>query len=207
MGLFLQVALMPGCKEAEAREAVQAAAGKYSDSLDGLVGGDHRDDDIKISQLNPKECQYMETEYGVAIFFNDECIGYDSLAKVMSLETGKPCLMLYMYDGDYWGYWFYENGDCIDRFEPIPDYFEEPSEETIQKTKGDADIIAKYFHVDRTKIERYLERWTDELRRTTAYEEDEHCYGDDWQIVDFMGKLGYPWPSDEEIMEREKEIF
>lgn len=198
MGLFAQVAIMHGCKEADARAAVEAVAGKYSCAFDDFKKKESVEEDLIITELVPDECQYMENVNGAGIFFNDGCIGYDSLAKAISMESGKACLLLYIYDGDYWGYWLYDHEKCVDQFVPVPDYFEEPSEEELEKSKGDAEIIAKYFHVEKTAIERYLVRWSDELMGEKAYEEDEFGYGDDWQAADFLGKLGYSWPSDEE---------
>ena len=59
MGLFLQVALMPGYKEAEAREVIQAVASKYAISFDELESGDFDEDflenDMLISELFPDE--------------------------------------------------------------------------------------------------------------------------------------------------------
>lgn len=204
MGLFLQVALMPGCKEAEAREAIQAVADKYACSFDELESGDYDEDciedDMLISELIPDECQYVESAHGVSILINDGCIGHDSLAKAVSKETGKAFLLLYIYDGDYWGYWLYENGNAIDEFNPIPDYFEKASEKKIQKVKGNAEIIARYFDVEKASIEKYLVRWPEEMIGKKAYEDDEFEYGD-WQMADFMRKLGYPYEFNEEYEE------
>lgn len=200
MGLFLQAAIMPGCKEAEARDAIQAVADKYSCSLDELEGGncseDCMEDDMIISELIPDECQYAESGHGVSILINEGCIGYDSLAKAVSRETGKALLLLYIYDEDYWGYWLYENGNAIDQFNPMPDYFEKAPEKKIQQLKGNAEIIAKYFDIEAASIERYLVRWSEETMDKKAYEDDEFEYGD-WQMADFMRKLGYPYEFDE----------
>lgn len=204
MGLFLQAAIMPGCKEAEAREAIQAVADKYSCSFDAFESGggseDCIEDDMIISELIPDECQYAESAHGVSILINDGCIGYDSLAKAVSRETGKVFLLLYIYDGDYWGYWLYDKGTAIDQFNSMPDYFEEVPEEEIHKLKGDAEIIAKYFDVEATSIERYLVRWSEETMDKKAYEDDEFGY-EDWQMADFMRKLGYPYEFNEEYEE------
>lgn len=141
MGLFLQAAVMPGCTEAEVRAIVNTVAEKYTCTFDELEKGSG-EDDIIISDLIPDECQYAESADGVSILFNEDCIGYDSLAKVISKESGKTVLLLYIYDGDYWGYMLYERGEVIDQFNPMPDYFEEVSEEEIQKSKGNAESIA-----------------------------------------------------------------
>ena len=196
MGLFLQAAVMPGCKETDARAIVKAVAEKYSCSFDELENGAGADD-IIISELIPDECQYVESADGVSILFNEDCIGHDSLAKAMSKESGKTVLLLYIYDGDYWGYWLCDNGEMSDQFNPMPDYFEEVSEEVIQESKGNAQIIAEYFHIDKASVEKYLVRWSDETMDEKAYEDDEFGY-EDWQMADFMRKLGYPYKFDEE---------
>ncbi len=197
MGLFLQAAIMPGCREADARAAVTAVAEKYSSSFDELEKGDSTEDAMIISDLIPDECQYIENANGVSILFNSDCIGYDSLAKALSGEYGKAVLLLYIYDGDYWGYWLYDNGELIDQFNPVPDYFEEESEDVIQESKGNAEMIAKYFQVEKASIEKYLVHWSEETMEEKAYEEDEFGY-EDWQMADFMRKLGYPYRFDEE---------
>lgn len=197
MGLFLQAAIMPGCGETEARAAVAAAAEKYSCAFDALEGEDLAEEGIIISELIPDECQYAETQEGVSILFNDGCIGYDSLAKVLSRESGKVCLLLYIYDGDYWGYELYDHGEAVDQFNPMPDYFEDVSGEKMQKSKGDVEVVAAYFHVEKASIEKYLVRWSEETMDGKAYEDDEFGY-EDWQMADFMRKLGYPYNFDEQ---------
>jgi len=197
MGLFLQAMIMPDCKEAEARAAVEAVAQKYACSFDALESGAFAEEGMIISELVPDECRYAESDDGVCILFNDGCIGYDALAKAVSGEAGKVCLLLYIYDGDYWGYELYDKGEILDRFNPMPDYFEEVSDEKILKSKGDAQIIARYFHVEKASVERYLVRWSEEMLDEKAYADDEFGY-EDWQMADFMRKLGYPYDFDEE---------
>lgn len=197
MGLFLQAAIMPGCKETDARAAVEAVARKYSCSFDELEKGDAAEDDMIISDLIPEECQYIENANGVSILFNEGCIGYDSLAKAVSRESGKAVLLLYIYDGDYWGYWLYDKGELLDEFNPMPDYFEDLPEEKLQKVRGDADIIADCFQVGKASVEKYLVRWSEETMDEKAYEDDEFGY-EDWQMADFMRKLGYPYQFGEE---------
>lgn len=194
MGLFLQVAIIPECKEAEAKTLVKTVAEKYSRAL----RNSETTDAIKydIMDLCPDECTYKEFANGVSILMNDGCIGYGDLAGAISKEYGKAVLLLYIYDGDYWAYELYDNGEEIDQFDPIPDYFGDVSEEAIQKFKGNADIIAKYFSVDKADIEKYLIFWSD-TSDEKAYEDDEFAYSD-WQMADFMRKLGYPYKFDEE---------
>ena len=193
MGLFLQTAIIPDCRETDVRNAVAAVAERYSQELEGPHVGESKYD---IIDLIPKECKYQSTQSGISILFNEDCIGYDSLAGALSEELSKAVLLLYIYDGDYWGYFLYDKGLEIDQFVPMPDYFEEATEEKLQQVKGNADMIAKYFHVDKASIEKYIVFWTNSMMKNysvKAYEDDEFGQCEDWQMVDFMRKLGYPY--------------
>lgn len=193
MGLFLQTAIIPDCSETEVRNAVAAVAEQYSQELEAP-----HTDELKydIIDLIPKECKYQSAQNGISILFNEDCIGYDSLAGALSEELDKAVLLLYIYDGDYWGYFLYDKGLEIDQFVPIPDYFEKATEKELQQKKGNTGIIAKYFHVDKASIEKYIVFWTNSMRRSyseKAYADDEFGQCEDWQMADFMRKLGYPY--------------
>lgn len=194
MGLFLQTAIVPDCSETEVRNAVAAVAEKYSHELE--AAGADESSEYHIIELMPDDCRYQSAENGISILFNEDCIGYESLAGAISEELSKAVLLLYIYDGDYWGYFLYDKGLEIDRFVPMPDYFETVSADERRQMKGNADIIAKYFHVDKASIEKYIVFWTDSMMRNysaKAYEDDEFGQCEDWQIADFMRKLGYPY--------------
>lgn len=193
MGLFLQTAIIPACKEEEAKNLVKTVAEKYSHpfSISAKSCGMQYD----IADLFPEECKYKEFKNGTSILFNHRCVGYGDLAGAISKECGKAVLVLYIYDGDYWAYELYDNGEEIDQFDPVPDYFGEVSEKAIQKFKGNPDMIAKYFSVNKADIEKYLIFWSD-TSDEKAYEDDEFAYSD-WQMADFMRKLGYPYEFEE----------
>lgn len=194
MGLFLQTAIIPDCSEAAVRKAVAAVAEKYSHELEAPDFDETSE--YHILDLMPDDCKYQSAPDGISILFNEDCIGYESLAGALSEELSKAVLLLYIYDGDYWGYFLYDKGLEIDRFVPMPDYFETVSKEEKQQMKGNVDIIAKYFHVDKASIEKYIVFWTDKMMNdysAKAYEDDEFGQCEDWQMVDFMRKLGYPY--------------
>ena len=194
MGLFLQAAIVPDCSESVVRNAVAAVAEKYSQELESPNVGESSEHDI--IDLIPKDCKYQAAQNGISILFNEDCIGYESLAGALSEELGKAVMLLYIYDGDYWGYFLYDKGLEIDRFVPMPDYFEAVSKDEKQQMKGNVDLVAKYFHVDKASIEKYIVFWTDKMMNdysAKAYEDDEFGQCEDWQMVDFMRKLGYPY--------------
>ena len=178
MGLFLQTAIIPGCGEIMARDVLERLAPQ------------------KDWNLNVSECRFAANDRGVQIFFNDWCSGYEDMAECLSKETGRDVLLPYIYDGDFWGYFFCEDGMLADQFMPIPDYFDE--ENPVPDASGNAALIAERFHVPEESVAPYLTSWAlDDLDGAEkAFEGDEFPYGDCWQMVDFMARLGWPWPWD-----------
>lgn len=182
MGLFLQTAIIPDCKEEEIRKAVEKLAAR------------------SMSDIDPAQCQYKESEAGCAVLFNDDCCGYEELAKKLSAALPHPVLLLYIYDGDFWGYFLYENKKEVDCFNSLPDYFDCSPEEQ-QQCAGDSAVIARYFHVEKEDIQRYLRFWTGDMMERydePAYPGDEFGQCNCWQMADFMGKLGFPYTFGEE---------
>ena len=106
-------------------------------------------------------------------------------------------MQLYLYDDDFWGYFCCENGELLDEFNPMPDYFEEASEEERQRVAGNSALIAERFQVPEAEVAGYLKAWPEDIldadETEKAYESDEFSQGDCWQMADFMAKLGYPY--------------
>lgn len=178
MGLFLQTVIIPNCKESVAQAALERV--EQNSDFD-LVSAD---------------CLYRENANGITILLNERCYGYEELAASVSKEVAQPVLLLYIYDEDYWGYYLYAEGEELDCFNPMPDYFEEVSEQERKRVAGNSAVLAKYFDVNEALIKDYLVLWTEERMEdyeSKAYEDDEfkqcHC----WQMADFMKKLGYPY--------------
>lgn len=174
MGLFLQTAILPHCSEETAHSAIQSLAQK----------------DTSL-ELDGAGCKFFSSSKGVQILFNEGCAGYDSLSDGLSKLTGSSILLLYIYDEDFWGYFFCENGTELDRFTPMPDYFGEVEDPDTPN----AALIAAHFGVSEEVVARYLITWTNEdlEGERKASDDDEFCVGDCWQMSDFMKKLGWPY--------------
>lgn len=116
-------------------------------------------------------------------------------AAIISAERNCPVLSAYIYDGDFWGYTLYINGEKRNEFSTVPDYFEE-GEVVIRQQTADLLLLSQSFAVAPERIEKYLYNWTNELidEENTAYENDEFPYGDAWQVTDFLGALGFHYP-------------
>ncbi len=93
-------------------------------------------------------------------------------------------------------YVFFVNGETIDQFNPLPDYWQESvSEEEVESWKGNAGLIVKYLSdINQADFEKYLVRWDlDKEEPSKAYPDDEFT-DEDWQLLDFMKKLKLPYP-------------
>ena len=109
-------------------------------------------------------------------------------------------LLLYIYDGDYWGYDFY-GGDEEDHFNTLPDYFGPVSPEEKQRLTGNPAALSGWLPTwDTGMMRRYLVHWSDldeDAMEETACPDDRFPYGDCWQMTDFMARLGFPWAFDQ----------
>ena len=88
VGVFLQVALFPGCDETAARAAVEAM---------GTAG----------FAIDLPKCRYAHSYEGTQVLMEGDELGFAPLAKALSDATVNPVMLLYIYDGDFWGYDFY----------------------------------------------------------------------------------------------------
>lgn len=183
MGLFLEMVIIQHCKE----RTVKTAFKKFEKTENSYA-------------LSASECRYKKYDKGMLVLLNENCNGYDKLTDALSEELNKPVMLLYIYDEDFWGYYFYENGKEVDCFSPMPDYFGEAvSEEEVNRFAGKKAVIAEYFGINEREIEGYLVTRTEELEEEIydsnikAYADDEYGICECWQVTDFMRKVGYPY--------------
>lgn len=178
MGLFLQTVLVLNKNETGVKAALE------------------RIEKVASLDVVASECKFQSRQKGTAVLMNENCMGYEELAQTLSEELVSPVLLLYIYDEDLWGYFFYENGRVLDCFQTVPDYFSDDSEEEALAAEGNSGLIAKYFGIEESEIEKYLAARTEEqleFSKGKAYEDDEFEQDDCWQMADFMRKLGFPY--------------
>jgi hypothetical protein len=137
----------------------------------------------------------------ITVMYPGDFFGWDEASGYLSKSLGVPVISLHIHDGDLWMYVLYRDGEEIDQFNPIPDYWsEDPSPEERSSWAGDAGVVAENWEgVDAASIDKYLVTWdlNDDIPGK-AYEADEHPIGDCWQLTDFMKKFGLTYPVDDQ---------
>jgi hypothetical protein len=138
----------------------------------------------------------------VTVLYPPDFFDWDSAAKYLSKQVGHPVFSFHIHDGDLWMFSLFENGEVVDQFNPVPDYWQELEDEERRSWQGNATVVAhRVPGLAPEHISKYLVQWDDEVfdsaARKKAYPTDQFFYGDDWQLVDFVGKLGLDYPVDD----------
>lgn len=189
MGLFLSLSGVVGSNSNEVVGALAEFTRKYSGYM---------------RRATPKEDESTRLVIapgitGDTILYPSDFLGWDDASEFLSTRLRRPTFSFHIHDGDLWMFHLYVEGRVVTAFNPIPDYWGDISEEEERLMRGDASIVAQHLpRLTASAIERYLVRWDlDAESREKAYPDDEFPAGEDWQLVDFMKKLGFIYPLDE----------
>jgi hypothetical protein len=192
MGLFLSMSGVVAGNEDDVLNALRA----YAEDREGLL-------EEAALTVEDKGCLVIsEGVGGTTILYPVDFFDWDSAADYLSQRLGKPVFSFHVHDGDLWMYALYENGRVVDQFNPLPDYWQELGEQERCAWQGNAFEVAKRVPgLKLNQISNYLIQWGGEIlesgQRKKAYPTDQFYYGSEWQLVDFMGKLGLGYPIDD----------
>ena len=190
MGNFLALTSVIG----KTRNEVVTSLTNYANSVGG---GLQQENNIDSDTDN---CCIIDEQNGnVSIFYPNGYVEWDDSSAFVSKELNTTVFSFHIHDGDFWMYVMYDNGQVVDQFNPVPDYWDDSiSNEEIASWKGNADIIAQYIKgIKKSDIDKYLVRWDLENEEAEkAYSTDEFGQ-EDWQLTDFMNKLNLPYPLDD----------
>ena len=192
MGLFLSMSGVVGGDEDEVASALRKYASTHAGTMEAE---DLKTDDNGCLVLS-------ESVGGATVLYPGDFLGWDDVSQYLSKELDKPTFSFHIHDGDLWMYVLFEDGQVVDQFNPLPDYWEELEDEERLTWSGNARAIAERVPgLVLEQISNYLVPWSDEILESTtqprAYPADQYGYGNEWQLVDFMSKLGLDYPVDD----------
>jgi hypothetical protein len=137
MGMFLSMTSVVGKTKAEVVNSLR----NYSKTVDGGLEKENL-------SLDNDNCCVIEEDNGNTTVFNPYAyLDWDKSSEFISRDLKAPVFSFHIHDGDLWMYVLFVNGETIDQFNPIPDYWEENiSEEEIRSWRGNAATIANYIN-------------------------------------------------------------
>lgn len=185
MGLFLSIAGILG----KSQEEVAASMKKYAQSTGGGF------EKANLGADDDNFCVVAGANNNASFLYPNWLLDWDEISQYLSQDLNAPVFSFHIHDGDLWMYVLYVNGEIEDRFNPIPEYWDDNVDEAERKMwKGDADTVVKYApHLKVSDIDRYLIHWDLDMENEKAYPDD-HAVNEDWQLLDFIRKLRLPYP-------------
>ncbi len=100
--------------------------------------------DKSITSNDQNCCVLQELAGNTSILYPYGYVEWDESSAFISKELNTTVFSFHIHDGDFWMYTLYVIGGVVDKFNPIPDYWdEEISEEEFESWKGNANLIAE----------------------------------------------------------------
>jgi hypothetical protein len=188
VGLFLALSGVVGAGDVRVVDVVRQLARARKGDFDKREG----------TTDQPNIGVVQQAERNTTVLYPNGFCEWDDFSQLISQALRGPVFSFHIHDDDLWMYRLFHNGDEVGRFNPLPDYWGELSESECDAWKGDPDLVSRLVPgVERSAIERYFVRWRlDDPGPRKAYPEDEFAQSD-WQMVDFMRKIGLTYPMDD----------
>jgi len=184
MGLFLAMSSVVGAKAAE----VEACVGDY---ITGRQGSFER---VVAELPEEQDGTLLESDGGVTFVYPNHFTEWNDVSAKLSVDLKKPVFSFHIHDGDLWMFVLFVNGEEAVKFNPIPDYWEElEPEERAKWLPSAADVARHAPNVQAEQLAPYLIEWPEDGLSGKAHPDDEFEYID-WQVVDFMRRLGFRYP-------------
>jgi hypothetical protein len=190
MGMFLSLSAVVGKTQEQVTESLKKFLERRSGGLE-IASIDYQHPNFSVIQQSGNNTTFV---------YPRGFIEWDDASAHLSEDLQTIVFSCHIHDDNLWMYVLYDNGEVVDRFNPVPDYWDDSiSADEINEWKGNAEVIAKYIPgLKPEDIERYMRRWDrKQVNEEKAYPDDYGCFGDCWQLFDFMNKLGLPFPLDE----------
>lgn len=190
MGLFLSASGVLSPDGQAVRDAISSFVASTGGTFEPRVG---TSDDRNI-------CVIQSCTSTTTVLYPDGFTDWDELSRHLSVELRVPVFSFHIHDGDLWMFVTFADGNDVTRFNPIPDYWEAVGDEERNRWIGSAENVASLVPgLKAAAIAKYFVAWTDDVvsSELKAYDDDEFPIGVDWQLTDFMRRLGFNYPVDQ----------
>lgn len=189
MGTFLALSGIIGADRDHVFDALAAHAAASGERLQRCDG---TTEDPGVGALHAHDAK-------VSVLYPNGFDAWDAASEELSRTLSAPVFSLHIHDSALWMYRLFDHGREVDRFNPLPDYWEPVDEAERARWRGDPNIVsATVPGVAPDRVASYLVPWDAEaVGDDKAYPDDEFPIGSDWQVCDFMRALGLPYPLDD----------
>jgi hypothetical protein len=191
MGLFLAMSGVANSSRAAVEEALRAYATERGGTLEAVGPSADPSDALLIA----------ESGSYVTVMYPGEFVPGDEASQFLSRMLGTSVFSLHIHDEDLWMYLLFSQGEQVDQFNPIPDYWKRKMPKSDKQIwAGNAAVVAQHWpDLVPESIREYLHEWDLDVEDSdNAYADDEFPYNDCWQVTDFMRRLGLVYPIDDD---------
>lgn len=190
MGLFLAMSGVANSGRTAVEEALRAYASERGGALQALAASADLSDALLIA----------DSVSHVTVVYPGEFVQWDDASEYLSRKLGTSVVSLHIHDEDLWMYVLFAEGEQVDQFNPIPEYWGNLTKNEKQVWEGNAAVVAQHWPgAAPESIREYLCEWDLEADESDlAYADDQFTYNDCWQVTDFMRRLGLVYPIDDQ---------
>lgn len=150
--------------------------------------------------------QYPSHEEWSYLEFKWNTLDWEDMTRSLSQYHGTPGFFFFIYDGDAWGYQYYDSGQLIGKFVSCPSMYPDtqdtPAEIIQREWNGAISEICLRMNIQHTEndIRRYIRHLEDkDISLGKAHPDDGHELEDPWVVADFMRRLGIMYPKGDPI--------
>ena len=136
MGLFMAMSGIAGTS----RTAVEEALREYARSRKGRF-------EPTTAPKDPSDVMVIGEAEGdrITVFYPGDFLGWDEASAYLSQQLHAPVFSFHIHDGDLWMYTLFCDGEEVDHFNPIPEYWSDDLPDEERKLwAGDAEVVAKF---------------------------------------------------------------
>jgi hypothetical protein len=185
VGYFLSVSAFRGTEVGALRDAIAAYAGEHGVSVAPVDG---RDDDHRDISL-------FAGDWAVVLWPEHFNVHDVPACARLSADLGTLVSAIHTFDGDYWVHNVFRDGERLDRFASMPDYFTDTG---ATRWAGDPARVAAAFGRAPEQVAPYYVHQSVHAEEPAgkAFGDDEFDLDNMWVFADLWRRLGIAYPED-----------